>query len=94
MSGTSDPQAQENAQTQQQQQKTEFSMSGGLVSRLASLGASVAFTSYQSGILYMLGRTPKGAHVHQSHFPKPMGFSTKWPFGSHLYNTIHNHFWE
>ncbi|MBF9058612.1 TIGR03032 family protein [Rhodobacterales bacterium HKCCSP123] len=51
-------------------------MSGGLVPRLARLGISVAFTSYQSGILYMLGRSPKGgAHVHQAAMPKPMGLS-------------------
>jgi uncharacterized protein (TIGR03032 family) len=56
--------------------KVEYSMSGGLVGRLARLGISLAFTSYQSGVLYMLGRGPKGgAHVHQSAMPKPMGLS-------------------
>lgn len=54
--------------------KVDFSMSNGLVSRLARLGISLAFTSYQSGILYMLGRNPKGgAHLHQAGMPKPMG---------------------
>lgn len=54
--------------------KVDFSMSNGLVPRLARLGISLAFTSYQSGILYMLGRNPKGgAHLHQAGMPKPMG---------------------
>ncbi len=56
--------------------KVDFSMSGGLVPRLGRLGVSLAFTSYQSGILYMLGRSPgRGAHVHQSAMPKPMGLA-------------------
>ncbi len=54
--------------------QVEFSMSPGLVGRLAALSVSVAFTSYQSGLLYMLGRAPQGgAHLHQSAMPKPMG---------------------
>lgn len=54
----------------------EFSMSSWLLRRLASLGCSIAFTSYQSGLLYMLGRDPSGgAHLHQSAMPKPMGLS-------------------
>ena len=53
---------------------TDYSMSAGLVGRLARLGISLAFTSYQSGLLYMLGRSPQGgAHLHQSAMPKPMG---------------------
>lgn len=53
-----------------------YSMSAGLVARMARLGISIAFTSYQSGILYMLGRSPAGgAHLHQSAMPKPMGLS-------------------
>lgn len=34
---------------------------------------SLAFSSYQSGKLYMLGRGPKGANLHHSDQPKPMG---------------------
>lgn len=53
---------------------TKFSMSAGLLRRLASIGCSIAFTSYQSGLLYMLGRDPAGgARLHQSAMPKPMG---------------------
>ncbi len=54
--------------------KVEYSLSGGLVGRLARLNIALAFTSYQSSSLYMLGRDPKGgAHLHQSAMPKPMG---------------------
>jgi uncharacterized protein (TIGR03032 family) len=56
--------------------KADYSLSGGLLSRLASLGISLAFTSYQSGFLYMLGRGPAGgAQLHQSEMPKPMGLA-------------------
>lgn len=56
--------------------KVEYSMSAGLVARLSKLKVSVAFTSYQSGILYMMGRGPKGGiHLHQAGVPKPMGLS-------------------
>jgi uncharacterized protein (TIGR03032 family) len=51
----------------------EYSLSNGIVARLAKLDVSLAFTSYQSGILYFLGRGATGAHLHQSHLPKPMG---------------------
>ena len=53
----------------------EYSLSSGFVARLASLDVSIAFTSYQSGILYFAGRKPGGAHIHQSHLPKPMGIA-------------------
>jgi uncharacterized protein (TIGR03032 family) len=37
---------------------------------------SVAISSYQSGLLYMLGRNPSGGlHVHQTALPKPMGLA-------------------
>jgi uncharacterized protein (TIGR03032 family) len=52
-----------------------YSQSGGLVALLARLNISVAFTSYQSGILYLLGRNAKGAHLHQTGIAKPMGLS-------------------
>lgn len=53
----------------------KYSQSGGLVALLARLNISVAFTSYQSGLLYMLGRNNQGAHLHQTGIPKPMGLS-------------------
>jgi len=56
--------------------KAEYSLSGGLLSRLTVLNVSLAFTSYQSGFLYMLGRGPAGgAQLHQSEMPKPMGLT-------------------
>jgi uncharacterized protein (TIGR03032 family) len=55
------------------EQAAEYSLSNGIVARLANLDISIAFTSYQSSILYFLGRTPEGAHLHQSGLPKPMG---------------------
>lgn len=54
-------------------QVTTFSQSGGLVALLARLGVSVAFTSYQSGIFYLLGRDRNGAHLHQCAIDRPMG---------------------
>lgn len=61
-------------QAQVAKPQVEYSLSGGLVGRLAKLNISLAFTSYQSGLLYMLGRSPQGgAHLHQSAMPKPMG---------------------
>ncbi|MCT4684425.1 MAG: TIGR03032 family protein [Roseicyclus sp.] len=53
-----------------------YSMSPGLVPRMAKGAFSIAFSSYQSGLLYMLGVKPGGgAHLHQSAQPKPMGLS-------------------
>ncbi|NKB58600.1 MAG: TIGR03032 family protein [Alphaproteobacteria bacterium] len=54
--------------------KVEYSVSGGLAQRLARGNISIAFTSYQSGLLYFVGRNAKGGiNVHQAAMPKPMG---------------------
>ncbi len=54
----------------------EYSLSGGLTGLLARLKLSIAFTSYQSNLLYMLGVLPHGgAHLHQSAMVKPMGLA-------------------
>ena len=51
-----------------------YSMSGGLVGLLASLKISVAFSSYQSGKFYLLGRNPDGGlMVNEQFFSKAMG---------------------
>lgn len=51
-----------------------YSVSPGLEARLARGGISLAFTSYQSGLLYLVGRKPRGGlNVHQVALPKPMG---------------------
>lgn len=58
------------------QATVSYSMSPGLVPRMARERFSIAFSSYQSGLLYMLGVQPcGGAHLHQSGQPKPMGLS-------------------
>jgi uncharacterized protein (TIGR03032 family) len=58
------------------QAAVSYSMSPGLVPRMAKAQFSIAFSSYQSGLLYMLGVQPGGgAHLHQSAQPKPMGLS-------------------
>lgn len=60
----------------QAENKVEYSVSGGLAARLAQMGASFALTSYQSGLLYFVGRNPKGGiNIHQTQLPKPMGLS-------------------
>lgn len=57
-------------------QEVQYSLSGGLAARLAQLGISIAFTSYQSNLLYMVGIRPGGgAHLHQSAMIKPMGLA-------------------
>ena len=54
--------------------KSDYSLSGGMIKRLFDMNAALAFTSYQSGFLYMLGGSPQGkAQLHQSGMPKPMG---------------------
>ncbi|KUO53870.1 MAG: hypothetical protein APF78_05040 [Sphingomonadales bacterium BRH_c3] len=60
--------------------KVEYSLSGGIIARLARMGATLAFTSYQSGLLYMLGSSPQsGAQLHQSGMVKPMGLFQAGP---------------
>ena len=55
----------------------EYSLSGGLAALLARLKISIAITSYQSNLLYMLGVLPNGgAHLHQSAMVKPMGLAS------------------
>ena len=72
-----DRQSPESVQPPDQAPSVEYSLSGGIVSRLARLNLSIAFTSYQSNLLYMLGVLPNGgAHLHQSAMVKPMGLAT------------------
>ncbi len=54
--------------------KVDYSISTGLAARLAGLGVSFAFTSYQSNLLYMVGVKPDGGiNIHQTTVPRPMG---------------------
>lgn len=54
-----------------------YSHSGGLADLLARAHCSLAFTSYQSGLLCMLGRSGKGVHLHQCALDRPMGLA-RW----------------
>ena len=66
-------------QNQGQPLEVEYSVSGGLLNRLHTLNLSFAFTSYQSGLLYFVGRDGQGGiSVHQTGLPKPMGLSLVW----------------
>jgi len=57
-----------------EKQEIEYSVSAGLPARLAKLNVSFAFTSYQSNILYLVGRNGRGGiNIHQSAMSKPMG---------------------
>lgn len=54
----------------------DYSLSGGIAALLERLNLSIAFSSYQSNLLYMLGVLPKGGpHLHQSAMVKPMGLA-------------------
>src|SRR5690606_9167554 len=56
--------------------ESSYSMSAGFVGLLSRLDLSVAFTSYQSGKLYLLGRNPEGGlMVHERLFRKAMGLA-------------------
>lgn len=56
--------------------EVEFSVSGGLAATLAKCDISLALSSYQSGLLYLVGRNKQGGiNIHQSAMPKPMGLS-------------------
>ena len=61
-------------QPQQEQIQVNYSVSGGLRARLEQLGVSIVFTSYQSGLVYLIGRRPEGGiSIHHTRVPKPMG---------------------
>ncbi len=52
-----------------------YSMSAGLVSRLGELKISLAVTSYQSGLFYLIGRNAGtgGLNIHHTPILRPMG---------------------
>jgi uncharacterized protein (TIGR03032 family) len=54
--------------------EVKYSVSPGLAARLARQNISLAITSYQSGLLYCIGRNAEGGiNIHQAAMPKPMG---------------------
>jgi uncharacterized protein (TIGR03032 family) len=70
------PSSLEASQTPELAEPVSFTRSPGLFDRLARHGISLAFTSYQSGILYMLGSSAEhGPQLHQSGASKPMGLA-------------------
>lgn len=70
----SDPKGKSVPAEQGKETEVEYSISAGLAQRLARDNISFAFTSYQSGLLYFIGRNVEGGiNVHQSAMPKPMG---------------------
>jgi len=70
---TQDPAIPEDAAAPEGPAEIEYSLSSGIAARMAGLKAAIAFTSYQSGILYFFGANARGPHLHQSGMPKPMG---------------------
>ena len=68
-------QGQDGQQGQQEGQiQVNYSVSGGLRARLEQLDVSIVFTSYQSGLIYLIGRRPEGGiSIHHTRVPKPMG---------------------
>jgi len=68
------------SQTPAAEPKVEYSLSAGIIGRLHAMKAALAFTSYQSGLLYMLGASLQGKpQLHQSGMPKPMGLCADGP---------------
>lgn len=70
----------EQADTGQAQQPSEptvdYSTSAGLSALLRRLNVALAFTSYQSSLLYMVGRNREGGiNIHQAAMSKPMGLN-------------------
>ena len=58
----------------EKEEEINYSVSPGLSERFARLKISVAVTSYQSGLMYLLGRNVEGGiHIHQIGLPRPMG---------------------
>jgi uncharacterized protein (TIGR03032 family) len=59
------------------QPASSYSCSPGLPGFLASLNASIAISSYQSGKLYLVGSKERGGlNVHERFFQKAMGIAT------------------
>lgn len=81
-STTEGPATPEAPQPAQPEATVEYSVSAGLAGRLARHNISIAITSYQSGLLYFVGRNAEGGiNVHQAGMPKPMGLCLDGPSG-------------
>ncbi|MEL7279853.1 MAG: TIGR03032 family protein [Pseudomonadota bacterium] len=72
--GEAAPDKAEAAAQAEQKNKVDYSVSNGMAARLSNMGAALAFTSYQSNLLYMVGVKPQGGiNIHQTAIPRPMG---------------------
>ena len=72
--GETAPDTADAAAQAEQKNKVDYSVSNGMAARLKNMGASLAFTSYQSNLLYMVGVKPQGGiNIHQTAIPRPMG---------------------
>ncbi len=68
------PNQQQQAQQQQGQQPSKLSVSRGFANWLTSVRASLAFTSYQTGQLFLVGvRKDQLVSFNQQHFVRAMG---------------------
>lgn len=56
-----------------------YSFSPGFAELLAELDVSIAFSTQQSGLLYLVGRGPDGPHIHKSALPSPTGLFAERP---------------
>ena len=71
-----------------EQNKTDISFSGDLYNFLASRQISLAFTSYQTGVLYILGHgMDRKLSLHQARYPQAMGVVGD---GARIYLASHN----
>jgi uncharacterized protein (TIGR03032 family) len=62
--------------SQPEEQSTQITASRGFARWLALYGASLAFTSYQTGQLFLVGVTPNGTlSLHQRNFLRAMGLA-------------------
>lgn len=77
MTSTDAPETKQEALQVEAPATASYSCSPGLAGFLASHNISLAISSYQSGKLYLLGRTGKGSlNVHERFFQKAMGLAT------------------
>jgi uncharacterized protein (TIGR03032 family) len=71
---TPNPASADTAPEAEPNKKVDISFSNGLAGFLVANDLSFAFTSYQSGGLYLVGRGPdKKLSLHEAHYPKAMG---------------------
>jgi uncharacterized protein (TIGR03032 family) len=72
--------------------KTEISCSRGLAAWLRAQNLSLAFTSYQTGLLYLVGAQPNGVlSVNQIGFARAMGL---WATAQRIYLAVNAQVWR